>query len=115
MEKLRLTPTWTLSELDLNYYLRKINFKVREENRLNYHPTKELKEAIIFAYDQINKINNIFNLIYITEASSMNQDEKVLRIANYHRELLGKPYYQELIDAIDLAHSELKKILKPVK
>ncbi len=109
-------PSWTLISVDLNFYLPMVNYNIKTQGWLKFQIiyTRYLKNSIIKIADNVNKINNLFSLMYASTIS--NQSNNRNKILDKHRqEILDTPYYEELYGFVDDAHQELKKILKPFK
>lgn len=109
-------PSWTLISVDLNFYLPRINYKIKTQgwlkNRKIY--TRDLKNSIIKIADNVIKINNLFRLMYDSIVSNKSKNENEI-LERHKQEILNAPYYEELYNFVDDAHRELKKILKPFK
>jgi len=109
-------PSWTLISIDLNFYLPRINYKIKKQGWLEFLNiyTRDLKDMIINTADNLNKINNLFGIMYAAIVTREGNERE--RILNAHKaEILDKPYYEELYKFVDDAHEELEKILKPFK
>ncbi|NQE05352.1 hypothetical protein C5S32_05735 [ANME-1 cluster archaeon GoMg1] len=109
-------PSWTLISVDLDFYLPRVNYKIRTQGWLKFRKiyTRDLKNSIIKIADNVNKINNQFRLMYDSIVSNKSKNENEILVI-HKKELLNKPYYEELYNFVDDAHRELRKILKPFK
>lgn len=109
-------PSWTLISVDLNFYLPRINYKIKKQGWLEFGNiyTRDLKDSIIKTADDVNKINNLFNIMYNAIVSPEGGERETI-LGGHIREILHTPYYTELYGFVDDAHRELEKILKPFK
>lgn len=104
-------PSWTTTNLDINYYLSHIMHKLKKEGfTLEEICTRELKEQIIKIVNRINTINNLYSLMY----AGVSQGTKAANemVENHKIELSEKTYYVDLEKDIYKAQCELRKVLK---
>jgi len=103
-------PSWTLINLDLNYYLSHINHTVKKEGIFLFESicTRELKQQIINVVDKTNTINNLFSILYMGESS----DTPSAVRGKYKLELRNNTYYIDLNNFIENAQKQLRLILK---
>lgn len=104
-------PSWTITNLDLNYYLSHINHKLKKEGfSFEFVCTRELKQQIINIVNKLNNINNLYSLMY----TSISQGTRsALAVVESHKhELSLVPYYKDLDDFINKSQKELRNILK---
>ncbi len=91
-------PSWPLPNMDLNFYLSHINYKVRKEFNLCCRmSTKNLKNSLIVVYERVNTINYLWKL----------KVEKPKIKTDY-----GLKYYQDLKRDIASCKEEIKKIVE---
>lgn len=111
MDEYQKSPSWTLIPLDLNFYLPRINYKIKKEGVFSFKRiyTRDLKDITIEVADSVVKINNLFNLMYTADA--LLHEEKSI---SYGVELLEGEYHRDLARAVDESLPELRKILKPI-
>ena len=90
-------PSWPVANMDLNFYLTNINYKVRKKGAICYDPTKKLKRKLIATYEKINNINYLWNLRIIQPTRQTN--------------FSANTYYPELYRFITDCKEEIERIL----
>lgn len=92
-------PSWPVANMDLNFYLTHINYKVRRKGTICcYDPTRKLKRKLIAAYEKIKNINYLWNL-RITQPT---------RPTNFS----ANTYYPELYGFIGDCKEEIERLVK---
>jgi hypothetical protein len=103
--------SWTLPNIDLNFYLTHINHKIRGESACRQIQTCNLKKSLMEVHGKINNINNMFVLIYETHVLNTKKSHK--KLEEYKKELTKENhYYTDLGKMIETAKREIKKIIK---
>lgn len=109
--KAETVPTWTLIEIDLNYYLPRINYKIKKQGfTLEKVFSRELKDNLVQMSRNANQINNLFGQIYNAEFVGNGKIRE-----EYVKELLKNPYYEEIFSHCDKVSMEIKKIINPFR
>lgn len=107
-------PSWTITNLDLNYYLSHINHQIKKEGlSFEFICTRDLKQQIINVVNKLNNINNLYSLMYLAIAQGTDSAQAMVTV--HKKELIEVPYYKGLDDFINSAQKELNKILKKKK
>jgi hypothetical protein len=109
-------PSWTISNIDLNFYLTHIQHIIEREGFLEFQniPSSKLKEYLMDIHGKINNINNMFTLIYHAHVTNTKQSNK--RLEEYKKELTRENHYYTTLDKmIEKAAREIKKIIKRIR
>ena len=91
-------PSWPVANMDLNFYLTQINFRVRRKYSLCFEDTRKLKKELIGIFEKINNIN------YLWEQEV--KDPKIIT------DLKSSTYYFDLNYKIENALHEIRRIIK---
>ena len=90
-------PSWPLPNMDLNFYLTHIKYKIRKEWSFCKEPTESLKMALITLHERVNTIN----FLWREELSRRNSTD-----------LRTNTYYQDLKNDINQCTTEIRRIIK---
>jgi len=96
--KKTIWPSWPVPNMDLNFYLTHIRYKVRRKRAICcFEPTRSIKQELISVHEKIHNINYLWRLKL--------EEPKV------SSDLDGEKYYKELYSFIDNCQKEIRRIL----
>ena len=89
-----ILPSWPIPNMDVNYYLTKISYKVRKETSLMWISTRKLKKNLIKVHERVNTIN----FLWKQAADGCKTD------------LYSNTYYSDLNNDILLVQEQIQKL-----